>query len=160
MSNLINHAKMEFRAAGWTDDQGNFQDEMQGSICGHILKLLEAFSEEGHSGSSAAYAIGMFQRLANFDPIVPLTGEDWEWTEVADGVFQNKRCGRVFKDASFLDGAPYDMEGRVFWEWARSEDGEKFKTHFTSADSRVPIAFPYTPSREYVFRPNQEFPDE
>lgn len=89
MSNLINHAKMEFRAAGWTDDQGNFQDEMQGSICGHILKLLEAFSQEGHSGSSAAYAIGMFQKLANFDPIVPLTGEDWEWTEVADGVFPN-----------------------------------------------------------------------
>ena len=47
---------MEFKAAGWTDENGKFNDEMQEAICNHVLKLLEVFSDEGHSGSTAPYA--------------------------------------------------------------------------------------------------------
>lgn len=154
MSNLKNHALMEFRAAGWCDESGKFNDEMQEMICSHVLKLLEVFSDEGHSGSSAPYAINMFEKLAKFEPLVPLTGEDWEWVDVAEvsgrTLWQNKRCGRVFKD----NESAYDIDGKVFWEWYTDENGEKFKSHYTSRESRVPVTFPYTPHTEYVEKPS------
>lgn len=153
MSNLINHAHAEFRAAGWVDESGKFLDEMQEAICKHVLKLLEVFAEEGHSGSSAPYAINVFEKLAKFEPLVPLTGEEWEWVDVGDGVFQNKRCSHVFKQANRFDGQPYDIDAVVFWSWYTDENGEKFKSYFTSGDSFRAITFPYTPTREYVESP-------
>ena len=103
MSNYKIHAMNEFRAAGWVDDNGKYIDEMQEAICSHVLKLLDAFADEGHSGSSAPYAIDLFSKLARFGPIVPLTGEEWEWINVSDisgsETYQNKRCGAVFKAA-------------------------------------------------------------
>lgn len=150
------HAMREFRAAGWTDENGVFKDDMQKLLCEGVLKLLDVFSEAGHSGSSAPYAIGLFEKLASYEPIAPLTGEDWEWSEVGDGMWQNNRCGHVFKDA---DGKAYDCDGRIFYEWnerdAEPDEPEypgkhRFKSHFTNKDSRVYITFPYTPKREYV----------
>jgi hypothetical protein len=161
MSNYHKHALTEFKAAKWLDENGNYCDEMQEAICKHILKLLDVFAEEGHSGTTAPYTISIFSKLAGFDPIVPITGEDWEWTEVSTGVYQNKRCGHVFKQPDRFNGQAYDIDGRVFWEWVKSsEDGTIYKSHFTSGDSFVPITFPYTPKREYVFRPTDEFPNE
>jgi hypothetical protein len=148
MSNYKTHAMAEFRAAGWTDENGKFNDEMQEMICNHVMKLLDVFAEEGHSGSTAPYAINLFKKLAEFEPIVPLTGEDWEWTEASEGVFQNKRCSRVFKQKDRFDGQAYDIDGKVFWEWIDFE-GEKIKSYYTSRDSFVPISFPYTPVRVY-----------
>ena len=114
MTNYERHAEDEFRAAGWTDENGKFNDEMQELICRHVLKLLEVFNGEGHSGSSAPHAINLFKQLASFEPVAPLTGEDWEWTDVSEyggrnnGIlYQNKRCGHVFKD----DEGAYDSDG-------------------------------------------------
>lgn len=150
MSNLDFHARLEFRAAGWTDEDGNFCDEMQELMCKQVLELLKLFSEHGHSGFSAPYAIQTFSKLASFEPLVPLTGEDWEWNEVGEGIFQNKRCGHVFKQADRFEGKAYDIEAVIFWEWYTDpETGEKSKSHFTSAGSAQPIEFPYTPKREY-----------
>lgn len=139
---LLSHAQTEFRAAGWTDEQGKFNDEMQEAICNNVLELLKVFSEQGHSGSSASYLFNMLKKLMMFEPLVPLTGEDWEWTEVGEGVFQNKRCSHVFKQADRFNGQAYDLNGKVFCEPNGS--------CFTSSDSCVPITFPYTPKTEYV----------
>lgn len=155
MSNQ-SHAMREFRAAGWLDENGEFKDSMQKLICEGVMRLLDVFSEQGHSGFSAPYAIGLFEKLASYEPIVPLTGEDWEWNDVGNDLWQNNRCSHVFKDA---DGKAYDMDGRIFYEWHERDAGpdepeypgkHRFKTHFTSRDSPVYIEFPYTPKREYV----------
>jgi len=149
MNNYEKHAWLEFKAAGWVDDNNKFDDEMQEMICTHVLKLLDVFDGEGHSGSSAPYAIELFKKLALFEPVAPLTGEDWEWTDVAEQsggpLWQNKRCSHVFKD----NNGAYDSDGIVFYDWYVNEEGEKHKTYFTSRDSRVPITFPYTPTRIY-----------
>ena len=165
MNDYEKHALTEFRAAGWIDENGRYKDEMQGMICNHVLALLTVFSDEGHSGTTAPYTINLFSTLAKFDPIVPLTGEDWEWNNVAEGVYQNKRCSEVFKQADRFDGQPYYLDGKVFWEWYKNDDGEMSKSSFTNGDSQVPIIFPYTPKTEYVFRateqyPNKELPNE
>lgn len=155
------HAEIEFRAAGWVDENGKFIDDMQELLCTQVLELLDLFAEHGHSGFSAPFAIDLFSKLAKFDPLVPLTGEDWEWTQLDydDNIkFQNVRCSRVFKDA---DGRAYDIDGRVFYEWRTRplDEGESgypgihsYKSHYTSRDSRVYIDFPYTPTTEYVER--------
>ena len=164
MSNFEKHAMTEFKAAGWLDENGKFKDDMQESICNHILALLKVFTDEGHSGSTAPYTVDLFKKLAMYEPIVPLTGEDWEWHDISrysgddSPVYQNRRCGRVFKDK---DGA-YDIDGRVFWEWSErplyeDEDGypgmsEPYKAYYTCRDSRVPVTFPYSPATVYVWR--------
>lgn len=147
---MYDHAMLEFRAAGWVDETNNWTDDMQQAICEGVLRLINQFSKEGHSGSTAPYSINLFKQLASFEPIVPLTGEDWEWTDVADHsdgpLWQNKRCGHVFKD---VNGA-YDIDGIVFYDWYTDNDtGEKYKAYYTSRDSRVPVTFPYTPTTEY-----------
>ena len=158
---LQSHADLEFRAAGWTNDDGTFKDEWQKLLCEQVKELLAMFGDHGHSGSTAPYAINLFKQLAMFEPIVPLTGEDWEWTKLDYGddiKYQNKRCSHVFKGA---DGRAYDSQGIIFYDWCErelDEDDEgypgvrRFKSHFTSRDSRVYIEFPYTPVQEYVER--------
>ena len=171
MSNYKSHALREFRAAGWTDENGKFHDEMQEAICTHVLRLLEVFADEGHSGTSAPYAINLFSSLAKFEPVAPLTGEDWEWICHTDertngaSVYQNKRCSSVFKQSDRFDGKPYWLDGKVFWEWVSYpdiNDGKPFKSYFTSSDSPVTIEFPWVkPEKsEYVFLPTEQFPKE
>ena len=150
MNNYEKHALREFKAAGWVDENGKFNDEMQEMICMHVMKLLEVFADEGHSGMSAPYAIDLFSRIAKFEPLTPLTGEDWEWNDVSEmcqePTWQNKRASNVFKNKH---GA-YNVDGIIFWEWYTDpKTGEKFKSHFTNRESRVPIKFPYIPTKEY-----------
>ena len=163
MSNYKIHAIDEFRAAGWLKEDGTYTDGMQQAICEHVLKLLDVFAGEGHSGSSAPYAINMFSKLAAFEPLVPLTGEDWEWNDVGDSIYQNRRCSHVFKQADRFGGQPYDIDAVVFWEWASHpgiDDGKPFKSYFSSGDSFRPIAFPYVPQKRYQFVPTTQFPCE
>ena len=144
-----NHALREFTAAGWLKN-GEYCDEMQQLMCEQVIELLNLFDEHGHSGSSAPYAIELFSKLAKFEPIVPLTGEDFEWNEVGDNVFQNNRCSHVFKSADRFDGQPYDIAAVIFYDWyTDKETGEQRKSYFTCYESAQPITFPYTPERVY-----------
>lgn len=164
MSNLTTFAEKELRLAGWLDEDSMYD----GMIGEAVLSMIRQFADEGHSGMSAGIAISVFSKLARFEPLTPLTGEDDEWTEVYDSfkavaitepndeareiidainapkrerLWQNKRCSHVFKD----ENGAYDSQGRVF----REPSG----ACFTSRDSRVPITFPYTPTVEYVDHP-------
>ena len=148
MNNYEKHALTEFRAAGWVDEDGKFNDEMQEMICNHVMKMIEVFAEEGHSGSTAPYAISLFKKIASFEPITPLTGEDWEWHDTGHN-YQNMRASRVFKD--YDSDRAYDIDGKVFWEWSGTKE-EPYKSHYTCRESRVYVDFPYTPTTEYVYR--------
>jgi hypothetical protein len=140
MGNLTNHARSELERAKLFSKEGDFYGGMMGEA---VMKLIEVFADEGHSGMSASYCISIFEKLARFEPLTPLTGDDDEWNEVGDGVFQNKRCSHVFKQ----DGDAYDSEGKIF----REPDG----VCYTSKDSRVPVTFPYVPKREYIDVPKE-----
>lgn len=130
------HAKREFKAAGYKDDDTGPNKWIQDNV----LELLEVFSKQGHSGSSAPFVANMFKTLALFEPLAPIQGTPDEWSEVGENMWQNIRCSHVFKDS--IDGQAYDSQGKIF----REPNG----FCFTSGDSRVPVTFPYTPKREYV----------
>jgi len=135
MSNLTNHAKLELELAGLFD-----QDSDYGGMLGEsVMELMEKFAEQGHSGFSASICISLFSKVAAFQPLMPLTGEDDEWNDAdGEGTFQNRRCSHVFKK----NGAAYDINGKVF----RDPNGGSY----TNKDSHVPVTFPYSPQTEYV----------
>jgi hypothetical protein len=135
--NMIQHAKRELLAAGYDPNQK--EEDPDKWIQQNLLDLLRVMSMQGHSGFSAGYLVSTFEKLARFQPLVPLKGDDSEWVEVCPQVWQNNRSSNVFKDA---DGRAYQYDGRVF----REPSG----ACFTNGDSRVYITFPYVPTREYV----------
>lgn len=126
-SNLRFHAERELDAIGET-----------GAMRDHLLRMVDAFAAEGHSGLSAAHAANALNKLFRFEPLAPLTGDDSEWMEVSDNLWQNLRCSHVFKNS----GGAYDIQGRVF----REPNG----VCFTNCESSTPVTFPYTPKTEYV----------
>lgn len=137
MSNLIDFAKSELDLVGMTE---NSTEESNVAMRQHLLKMIEVFSNEGHSGFSANYAVAILQKLLRLEPLSPLTGRDSEWNLISDKekLYQNKRCSHVFKE----NGKAYDINGKVFVQ----ENGSAY----TSADSRVDVTFPYVPKTEYV----------
>lgn len=136
VTQLEKYAERELKMAELFD-----QDSVYGGmIAPAIMELIRVFSDQGHSGYSAQIVLKLFAKVANWQPIQPLTGTDDEWTEYADGQYQNKRCGRVFKEGK--NGVAYDSEGKIF----RTSSGGCY----TNIDSRVAIKFPYIPKTEYV----------
>lgn len=145
---MLDWAKRELDLAGFKESED--PDDINNWMRNDVLKLLEMFCEQGHSGFSANYAIKLFQTLASWKPLSPLTGEPDEWTEVGPDVWQNKRASNVFKGE---DGRAYWSDGVVFWEWFTPKEGEPFKSYFTSRDSRVYIdSFPWTMPEKPEYR--------
>jgi len=128
-SNLEKHARRELEIAGHFKAGGL-------GMGPSTMAMVREFCREGHSCGSAPFGIAIFKKLANYEPLTPLTGKPDEWNETRKGSFQNKRCSHVFKDN---DGKAYDIRGKTF----REPDGR-------CRDSRIFIEFPYTPKREYV----------
>lgn len=157
---MMEWAEQELKLAGY--DINDPEDGPNRWLAEGTLELLNMFSEQGHSGMSAPYAVTLFEKLASWKPLSPLTGEPNEWNNVGESTWQNRRNSVVFKGE---DGQAYWIEGRVFWEWATHpeiDDGKPFKSHYTSRESRVNITFPWTQpdQREHVFVPTEEFPNE
>jgi hypothetical protein len=139
MSNLVRHAKHELEQAGWLKDEG-----MYGDLIGKaVLELVETFAKQGHSGGSAPIVISLFEKLANWEAITPLTCEDDEWMLVAENHYQNKRNPSVFKDENgvyFLDAVVFRMpDGACFT--GTSTDGITSRQYFTP---------PFVPKTFYV----------
>ena len=119
MSSLLQFAKSELRAAGMFDDDSDYD----GDLGAQVMALMETFCAYGHSGESAAMTLVLFDKLARYLPINPLTGEDSEWDEVPNDKFkaqllQNNRCPTVF------------MQDDIAWD---------------TAVGHAPITFPYMP---------------
>jgi hypothetical protein len=138
MSNLIKHAIKELELI-----RENNNDPIQISIEKDILEIIDTFSKQHHSGTTANYVINIINKLLQFKPLSPLTGEDWEWTEVSEGIFQKKRDSTVFKQKDRFNGNPYTIEGKIF----TNDNGISF---FTSSDSFQEITFPYSPKKPEI----------
>ena len=108
MSNLIDHARTELQRAGLFDSDADYG----GAHAHAVMDLIETFAAQGHSGASAAMTIGLFTKLARFEPLTPITNDPAEWTNVSDisgePMWQNKRRSTSFS----RDGGAtwYDIE--------------------------------------------------
>jgi hypothetical protein len=123
MSNLVAHAELELREAGWfkKDEEGGVYDGMIGTA---VLELVQKFAEQGHSGNSAGIVVALFRRVATYQLLNPLrnpmeTGEYMEVGHLSNDhkpVYQSTRKSSLFSDD---DGKTwYDIDQRVPW-WKR-----------------------------------------
>lgn len=141
---LLEHARTELEIAARDEDLA-----VEPPIADAMLKIIEGFAGQGHSGGSASIVgprIGYVLRLLlAYEPITPLTGEDSEWLTISEdmmgrpGVEQNVRCGRVFRE----QGIAYDIEAVVFRDW-------RGPCSCVGWDSGRRITFPYTPTTRHT----------
>lgn len=123
---------------------------MQSAITADIMEIIDLF-EEFKLGKEEANNI---TRLLDWKPIVPLTGNDDEWSVQESWgddrhTQQNKVCSAVFRDnydnktAHYLYGRVYSENGGHSW----------FTGNRGVIQSSIPIEFPFwVPDRpEYVY---------
>lgn len=115
---LSSFARGELEKAGLFDKDSDYA----GMLGEAVLELIETFSTQGHSGFSAAMAVDLFSRLANYKPLTPLTSDPDEWMCVTehtiDGkpLYQSTRCPSAFS----CDG------GKTYYDI--DEDGQPIHT--------------------------------
>lgn len=99
-SNLVRHAEQELRRAGLYDKDSDY-----GGMLAHaVMKLVKAHVREGHSGMSHAVTLELFNRVANYKTLTPITNLPGEWHEVGKDMmpggertcWQNRRNGALF----------------------------------------------------------------
>ena len=124
-----------------------------------IIAICEAFGKSGQSGVSAPYTASALsqaiKKLCLQQTIAPLTGEDNEWNECSDKVYQNNRLSSVFKEndkAHYLDAITWKTQKGSTWHaTAKTKSGEEIK-------SRQYIkSFPFKPQEFVIDVIEQEF---
>jgi hypothetical protein len=126
---IVAQAKSEMKRAGFPDSEIAVMGE-----------ILDKFFDTWDSGGAVWAMAPVLQRLIAGQPLTPLTGDDDEWMEVGEGVFQNVRDSSVFKDPRFHDGKlAYDID---------------------APDPRAAITFPYEPPHSRVSSPVIEISTE
>lgn len=115
MSNLVAHAKEELTRAGLFSEDSDY-----GGMLGRaILKMVEVFASEGHSGMSANIALAAFNRVARFQTLTPITNDPAEWRNVSDyggpddkPIWQNRRDSTYFSNDGGQTGYSIDDTNR------------------------------------------------
>jgi hypothetical protein len=93
-SNYVKHCQREL--ASWFNDEGPNR-----WMAEHMVRMLRLFATEGHSGSSAPFAVAVFKELAMFRPWGPLTGAEDEWGEPFDNEEPNAETPMTARGESF-----------------------------------------------------------
>lgn len=141
---LIKHAERELRLAGFFDKDSDYE----GALGKAVMELIKVFSKQGHSGFSANRVVSLFEKVARYENLLPLTGEDSEWNDISDlngGTLQNNRVSSVFKEKE--TGRAYYIDA-IVW---RTQNGGYFTGSADDVSSRQYIkSFPFTPKTFYV----------
>jgi hypothetical protein len=110
-SNLVRHAIFELERIGELSDGGAYG----GMIARSALDLIRVLAIAGHSGGSIQGTLSLFERLARFDVLSPITAHPSEWSLIppvvspgTDRMWQSKRKPSVF----WREGEPtwYDLD--------------------------------------------------
>ena len=106
---FINHAEYELRRAGLFDKDSDYA----GATGKAVMDLVKVFAGQGHSGASAELTLEIFDRVARYDVLTPVTSDPGEWEDVspygsrdAPPMWQNKRKLSLFSN----DG------GKTWWD--------------------------------------------
>jgi len=157
--NSIDRAKLELQMAGFFDKDSDYE----GMIGDAVMQLMQLFVEQGHSGYSAPVVASLFQKLANHEPLMPITGRDEEWGDVrslSDGKpwYQNKRCSALFKDgedgeAYYIDAIVKRDQNGVCWTgrcWISEEDYKTGDQNKMVSSKGYIKSFPFIPKTFYI----------
>ena len=111
-SNLTNHAMRELSLAGMLKKDDDSFDKYNDLVASAVIKLIELFASQGHSGFSASMVRELFNKLSSYKTLTPITSDPSEWEDVShysndqpNTMWQNKRdpscfsydCGKTWK---------------------------------------------------------------
>jgi hypothetical protein len=111
-----------------------------------ILQLIEKFSQSADYVTSTDHAkiilLSVIDHLLNSMPLSPIEFDGVDWGLVFDNIYQNKRCGAIFKD----DFGGYYLDAIV---WCHKDN------HFTGMVDGVHStqyikSFPFEPKTFYI----------
>lgn len=120
------------------------------SLCKKFGKVIGSETEAILTATAISRAL---KRILMHEPLMPITGIDEEWFEAADEVWQNNRCGEIFKAGK--NGRPYYLNA-VVWKNQEGDGhyGSAFLEHLSGKiayNSRQYIkSFPFTPKTFYI----------
>jgi len=123
---LVDYAKQELKLAGLFDKDSDYG----GMLGDAVLELMEVFAKQGHSGCSASMTLAIFNKVASYKPLSPLTLDDDEWNDTGHGI-QNKRNSAVFKECK--EGKPYYID--AFYK--KNQVGHTYSGTLTIGDGRI-----------------------
>ena len=119
-----------------------------------INEIIKIFSLQGHSGCSASWVSNTLsttiKKILSFMPLSPITGEDSEWNFVEGAtdlpkVYQNNRCGAVFKEDK--NSKPHYISAIV---WQGEEEYDSFTGTVEGISSSQSIKLPFIPKTFYI----------
>lgn len=99
-SNLVAHARRELTIAGLNEKDSDYG----GMLFDAVLDLVKLFSTQGHSGFSANLALHLFDKVARFKNLTPITDDPQDWVQVSEKMpdrsptWQCKRCSSCFSE--------------------------------------------------------------
>ena len=109
MSRLVEHAEYEMRKAGLYDGDADYG----GMIPEAVMALVKTHAEQGHSGGSHYLVLEIFNQVANYKTLTPLSSDPDEWFKhdyqvAGENCWQSKRQPSVFSQ----DGGQtwYDLD--------------------------------------------------
>ena len=150
-NNLYRYAKDEIdlwnnSAATEVDKDGY---EMERLMNDHVLLMVAMDSFGGHSGFSHSIMLNRYNKLANFEPINPISFDNDQWADVmgdSKGPLQHKKVSRLFKDRT---GKMYTIDRFIFEEPVKGSEnnGKENWIGFTTGPS-----FGLVNSRQDVFK--------
>lgn len=131
MGNVREHAIREMKLAGVDED---IYGDMTSKA---VLKMIDAFESEGHSGMSASLVLSIFNRVIDFGNLTPLTNDPNEWHDHGreSGRWQNKRNSSAF---SLDNGHSYYLLEEC-GHWETNEHGHKTRTMIFHATEKIPV---------------------
>lgn len=77
---LNSHARTELEKAGLFDEDSDYN----GMLGDAVMKLMDAFSGQGHSGFSAMLTLDLFNRVAKYEALTELTDDPDEWNDISE----------------------------------------------------------------------------
>lgn len=105
LENLVDHAEKELKLVGLDKKDSDYG----GLLYKAVLDLIKLFAKQGHSGYSAGMVRQLFNKLANYETLSPISSKKEDWANVSDisdrPLWQNKRDPRYFSE----DG------GKTWW---------------------------------------------
>lgn len=111
----VEWAEAELRRAGLFDKDSDYE----GMIGEEVLKLVQTFSEAGHSGYSAMLAAQIFGELSAWKPLTPLTDDPDEWMHIEESMVGNAITWQSRRNPSAFssDGGKtyYLLTDRLSW---------------------------------------------
>jgi hypothetical protein len=58
--------------------------EMNKYMYNNILRMVDSFSGQGHSGFSAHYCLDIFDKIIRYKPLTELTNSEYDWNDVSE----------------------------------------------------------------------------